>query len=77
MARRRPAKKAAPAEPVNQVSWPDLREGDRVNHFEYGNGTVRMSGPAALHIDWDDPAERLFSHPLGMAAFLTRIQQEI
>lgn len=54
-------------------TWRDLKKGDRVSHFDYGDGTVDASGPAWIYITWDDPAERVRHHDKLIAQYLTRI----
>lgn len=60
--------------PVFEVTWSDLKHGDRIEHFEYGSGTVNGSGPIWIDITWDDVALRaLSSHSSAITKYLRRI----
>ncbi|MEU4291108.1 hypothetical protein AB0E63_23030 [Kribbella sp. NPDC026596] len=52
------------------LTWRDLEKDDRVDHFEYGTGTVESSGPLWICIAWDDPRERLNHHTAAIAPYL-------
>lgn len=54
------------------VTWRDLERGDRVSHFDYGEGVVDCSGPVWIYITWDDPDEQLNHHTAAIAQYLTR-----
>jgi len=50
----------------------DLKKGDRVNHFDYGSGTIDSFGPVWLYVTWDNPDEHLNHHTAAIARHLTR-----
>ncbi|WP_432877170.1 hypothetical protein ACQPYH_28185 [Kribbella sp. CA-245084] len=56
------------------MQWCDLQGGDRIHHFEYGEGRIDYSGPSWILITWDDPSLPYKHHPSGLAQFLTRIE---
>lgn len=58
--------------PIDGLKWWDLRPGDRVEHFDYGTGTVDDSGPVWIYITWDDPNEPFCHHTAAIARYLTR-----
>jgi hypothetical protein len=56
------------------MEWSDLTRGDRVEHFEYGSGTVDFSGPIFVGITWDDPRwYRIRDHDVRIVPHLARI----
>jgi hypothetical protein len=57
----------------DELHWWELREGDRVSHFEYGAGTVDGSGPLWICITWDNPEEHLNHHAVGIVRHLERL----
>lgn len=59
-------------EPATPLCWTDLAKGDRIHHFDYGNGTIDATGPLFLFITWDDPNVGLNHHTAAMAAHLLR-----
>lgn len=59
--------------PIDDVHWSDLAKGDRIHHFDYGDGTVQAAGPLWLLITWDNPDEHLNHHSPLMARYLTRL----
>ena len=56
------------------LTWRDLKKGDRVSHFDYGEGLVDGSGPVWIYITWDDPEELLSHHTAAFAQHLTLSQ---
>ncbi|MDX3006540.1 hypothetical protein PWY87_32990 [Kribbella solani] len=72
---RRPPKREPPDLPAGHALSPDdLNKGDRIHHFDYGDGTIHTVTACWLHITWDNPAETLDYHSLGMARFLVRLE---
>ncbi|WBQ03039.1 hypothetical protein [Kribbella sp. CA-293567] len=65
-ARRRPGVAARPG----PLEWTDLKRDDRIQHFEYGKGTVLVPGPAIMHVCWDK-GSRVDTHTPAIARFFT------
>ncbi|WP_344151991.1 hypothetical protein [Kribbella yunnanensis] len=57
---------------IDELTWWQLRPGDRVKHFEYGAGTVDGSGPVWIYVTWDNPDEPFSHHTAAIARYLTR-----
>jgi hypothetical protein len=49
-------------EPVNELSWWELEKGQRVRHFDYGNGTVDGVNEFYLWVTWDRIGGQLHHH---------------
>ncbi|GAA1710964.1 hypothetical protein GCM10009745_68770 [Kribbella yunnanensis] len=63
--------------PLFEVDWTILAKGDRVEHFDYGVGTVDYSGPLFIGITWDHPeGVSVRPHHSLIAAFLSRLTPE-
>jgi hypothetical protein len=54
----------------SELTWRDLKKGDRITHFDYGCGTVDSSGPLWICIVWDNPDEHLNHHTAAIARHL-------
>lgn len=59
-----------------ELTWRDLKRGDRVSHFEYGTGTIHASGPMHIIVDWDSVQTSRHDHtlPKEVARFMTRVE---
>lgn len=69
-------RKAAGNLTARSLRWNDFSRGDRVHHFDYGEGTIDGASPLWLHITWDNPDERLSVHTAEMARFLSRLARD-
>ncbi|MFK4084479.1 hypothetical protein ACI2LF_10255 [Kribbella sp. NPDC020789] len=68
------------ARKADELDWQDLKEGDRVQHFDYGSGTVRAAGMPGIRITWDDPSSARATadgiHSREFASFLRRLDPD-
>ncbi|GAB2562637.1 hypothetical protein [Kribbella endophytica] len=61
-------------EPAALLCWTDLSKGDRIHHFDYGNGTIDAAGPLYLFITWDDPNIAFNHHAAAIVSYLTKLE---
>ncbi|WP_344231480.1 hypothetical protein [Kribbella hippodromi] len=65
-------KRRGAAKPLDEVTAEDLNPGDRVHHFEYGDGSVDSIGMWLCMI-WDDQDLPYDYHSIGLVRYLSRI----
>ncbi|MGW6281985.1 hypothetical protein [Kribbella sp. NPDC055071] len=56
--------------PDEELKWWQLKQGDRVSHFDYGVGTVDGAGPVWVCITWDNPDEHVNCHTVEIVRYL-------
>lgn len=55
------------------LSWTDFKTGERVRHFEYGDGTIKLVSAAGFCITWDEPIEVRDDYQTAIANWLHHI----